>query len=349
MTNQRIEVPAAAAASGWTSSLAEPLGSRARAQRLIDAGLVSVDGAVVPKRHRLVSGEVIEVEPEPVPPAVAVEDVPYEIVFEDEHLLVVDKPAGVVVHPARVMPPARSRRHWRAGRRAARCPSGPDRAPARPRHLGAARGGALRRRAQGAPGPDPLPGARARVPGTRGGPAARTVRHDRCAAGPRPPRAHEDVLGHRRPPRGAHALHGRARAADVDAAARAPGDRPHAPDPRAPAGHRHTRSRATRCTGPPACSASSASSSTPHGSRSTIRSLASGWTSPRRCPPISRRHCGRRRPLSSDFVHCGVNRSTTPAGHPAHGPCPAQEAGSARRPPGAVPTHTTKGASPWLR
>jgi 23S rRNA pseudouridine1911/1915/1917 synthase len=81
--------------------LAEPLGSRARAQRLIEGGHVLVDGHSVPKRHLLSEGEVVAVsEPaEPVPPA-AVADVRFGIAHEDEHLLVVDKPAGLVVHPA---------------------------------------------------------------------------------------------------------------------------------------------------------------------------------------------------------------------------------------------------------
>jgi 23S rRNA pseudouridine1911/1915/1917 synthase len=42
--------------------LAEPLGSRARAQRLIDAGAVLVDGAAVPKRHRVAAGELVVVD-----------------------------------------------------------------------------------------------------------------------------------------------------------------------------------------------------------------------------------------------------------------------------------------------
>jgi 23S rRNA pseudouridine1911/1915/1917 synthase len=82
--------------------LGEALGSRARAQRLIDAGRVTVDGAVRPKRHRVHAHEVIEAaddEPSRTAP-VAEEAVPFVVVYEDEALLVVDKPAGVVVHPA---------------------------------------------------------------------------------------------------------------------------------------------------------------------------------------------------------------------------------------------------------
>ena len=74
--------------------------SRAAAQRLIDAGRVTVDGSVRPKRHVLSAGERVRVElGEPAAPGDA-DDVPFEVVHEDEHLLVVDKPAGVVVHPA---------------------------------------------------------------------------------------------------------------------------------------------------------------------------------------------------------------------------------------------------------
>ncbi len=98
----RIDVPADAEGERLDQLLAEPLGSRAQAQRLIDAGLVTVDGAVRPKRHRVAAGECVEVAPEPaVEPGPAADDVPFAIAWEDEHLLVVDKPAGVVVHPAR--------------------------------------------------------------------------------------------------------------------------------------------------------------------------------------------------------------------------------------------------------
>jgi 23S rRNA pseudouridine1911/1915/1917 synthase len=98
---RRIEVPAGAAGTRLDQFLAETLGSRSQAQRLIDAGGVTVDGAAQPKRHRVVPGELVEVAAEQIAPAPAVGDVPFEIVYEDDELLVVDKPAGVVVHPAR--------------------------------------------------------------------------------------------------------------------------------------------------------------------------------------------------------------------------------------------------------
>jgi 23S rRNA pseudouridine1911/1915/1917 synthase len=99
-----LEVPAEAAGTRLDRFLAGPLGSRARAQSLIDAERVRVDGALRPKRHAVKPGERISVdEREPAPDAEPV-DVPFTIAFEDEHLLVVDKPAGVVVHPARGHP-----------------------------------------------------------------------------------------------------------------------------------------------------------------------------------------------------------------------------------------------------
>jgi 23S rRNA pseudouridine1911/1915/1917 synthase len=98
----RLPVPEEAAGTRLDRFLSKPLGSRARAQALIDAGKVRVDGRPRPKRHALSAGAVIVVEPGD-PPAAAVTEpaVQFAIAFEDEHLLVVDKPAGLVVHPAR--------------------------------------------------------------------------------------------------------------------------------------------------------------------------------------------------------------------------------------------------------
>jgi 23S rRNA pseudouridine1911/1915/1917 synthase len=101
---RELNVTAADAGERLDAFLAGPLGSRARAQRLIDEGLVLVDGAPRPKRHRLRGGEsvtVAEVEP---PPQDTRSDAPYEVRHEDDDLLVVDKPPGVVVHPARGHP-----------------------------------------------------------------------------------------------------------------------------------------------------------------------------------------------------------------------------------------------------
>jgi 23S rRNA pseudouridine1911/1915/1917 synthase len=82
-------------------ALAPHVGSRAAAQRLIDDGRVTVDGAARPKRHRLAGAERVVVDE---PEATAEPEAPaatYRVAWEDEHVLVIDKPAGVVVHPAR--------------------------------------------------------------------------------------------------------------------------------------------------------------------------------------------------------------------------------------------------------
>jgi 23S rRNA pseudouridine1911/1915/1917 synthase len=71
--------------------------SRAAAQRLIDAGAVRVDGRALAKNHRVAGGETVTVVEQEVPEQRTPE---FEIVLEDEYLLVVDKPAGLVTHPA---------------------------------------------------------------------------------------------------------------------------------------------------------------------------------------------------------------------------------------------------------
>ena len=93
-----IVVPAEAAGERLDRFLATHLGSRAAAERAVEAGAL-VDGLARPKSFRLEGGEEVAVQaarrpPEAVPP-------PPEpaIVWQDEHLLVVDKPAGLVVHP----------------------------------------------------------------------------------------------------------------------------------------------------------------------------------------------------------------------------------------------------------
>jgi 23S rRNA pseudouridine1911/1915/1917 synthase len=83
----------------WLSDQLADL-SRARLQALIRGGLVRVDGAVLKAAYRLRGGERVEVEtPPPVEESLTPEPVALAIVYEDEHLLVVDKPTGMVVHP----------------------------------------------------------------------------------------------------------------------------------------------------------------------------------------------------------------------------------------------------------
>lgn len=75
--------------------------SRSQIQKWIKNGLVAVDQNPVKVNHLVKPFERISVEiPRPVPPDILPESIPVAIVYEDEHLLVVNKPAGMVVHPA---------------------------------------------------------------------------------------------------------------------------------------------------------------------------------------------------------------------------------------------------------
>ena len=79
--------------------VAQRLGlSRSAARRMIEESLVQVDGVEkVSPAHRMRSGEWVEAQL--VEERLTPENIPVPVVFEDEHLLVVDKPAGLVVHP----------------------------------------------------------------------------------------------------------------------------------------------------------------------------------------------------------------------------------------------------------
>jgi 23S rRNA pseudouridine1911/1915/1917 synthase len=88
----RLDTYLAAQIAGW---------SRARLQRLIEAGDVLVNGKVVKASYRVSAKDEVEVELAPAPAGnFTPENIPLEIVFEDDHIIVIDKPAGLVVHPA---------------------------------------------------------------------------------------------------------------------------------------------------------------------------------------------------------------------------------------------------------
>lgn len=75
--------------------------SRTRVQKLVAAGRVTVDGREAKKSQELEPGSVVEVTVPPAEPVELVaEDLPLDVVFEDEHVVVVSKAAGMVVHPA---------------------------------------------------------------------------------------------------------------------------------------------------------------------------------------------------------------------------------------------------------
>jgi 23S rRNA pseudouridine1911/1915/1917 synthase len=99
----RLRVPPESSGTRLDRFLAElpEIGSRAVAERLVREGAVLVDGRARAKSHRLEGGEELEFgPPAPSPSGLEPEEMDLTIPYEDEHLLVVDKPAGLVVHPA---------------------------------------------------------------------------------------------------------------------------------------------------------------------------------------------------------------------------------------------------------
>jgi 23S rRNA pseudouridine1911/1915/1917 synthase len=76
--------------------------SRSQIQRLVSQGNISVDGVISSKSSTLLNGSetVVICVPPPAPTALLAEDIPLDIVYEDNDLLVVDKPSGMVVHPS---------------------------------------------------------------------------------------------------------------------------------------------------------------------------------------------------------------------------------------------------------
>jgi 23S rRNA pseudouridine1911/1915/1917 synthase len=103
---QTIDVRLDAAHSGWRldRALADavPTLSRERLKALIRSGAVEAKGSLIRDPASKVKGDesLRILVPEPAPAHNEPQDIPLTIIFEDEHLLVVDKPAGLVVHPA---------------------------------------------------------------------------------------------------------------------------------------------------------------------------------------------------------------------------------------------------------
>ena len=76
--------------------------SRSRLQQWVVAGAVSVNGEAVKARHALAFGDVLQVTPQPAPDAAAYtpEPMPLDVIFDDDAILVLNKPPKLVVHPA---------------------------------------------------------------------------------------------------------------------------------------------------------------------------------------------------------------------------------------------------------
>lgn len=103
MTRHELIFPEEAVGSRldkWIATLGIGL-TRCAVQGLIASGNVKVEGNTIPKNYRPKAGQHIEVvEPPAEEIDVVPQDIPLDIVYEDEHLLVVNKPKGMVVHPA---------------------------------------------------------------------------------------------------------------------------------------------------------------------------------------------------------------------------------------------------------
>ena len=90
--NQRLDAVLASSLDGLT---------RSQATRLIESGEVAVNGRAVSKSYKLAGGEDIAVTlPEPEPVEAVPQDIPLDVVYEDADVIVVNKPSGMVVHPA---------------------------------------------------------------------------------------------------------------------------------------------------------------------------------------------------------------------------------------------------------
>jgi len=94
-------VPPAQAGARLDQFLAQSLGwSRARLQKLLKAGLVTVNGGAKPASYRVREGETVTVQvPAPAPSHLEPEPLALDIIFEDRDILVLNKPPGLVVHP----------------------------------------------------------------------------------------------------------------------------------------------------------------------------------------------------------------------------------------------------------
>lgn len=75
--------------------------SRSAAAKLIEDGKITVNGALSQKKYAVSIGDTVEIElPEPVADEALPEDIPLDVVYEDDYIIVVNKPSGMVVHPA---------------------------------------------------------------------------------------------------------------------------------------------------------------------------------------------------------------------------------------------------------
>jgi len=98
----RVEVPATGSSGRADKFVADASGiSRAQVQRLISDGRVTRDGVLMRARDILAPGSIVELDvPDPVAAEAQPETIPLDVIYQDDDLLIVDKPAGLVTHPS---------------------------------------------------------------------------------------------------------------------------------------------------------------------------------------------------------------------------------------------------------
>ncbi|MCD8088288.1 MAG: RluA family pseudouridine synthase [Oscillospiraceae bacterium] len=103
MTEKHIEITAQESGERIDALLAlhSDIRSRSQAARLLEQGLVTMNGEAVGKSRRVTAGEGFSVTiPEAAPAGVQAQEIPLDVVYEDGDVIVVNKPRGMVVHPA---------------------------------------------------------------------------------------------------------------------------------------------------------------------------------------------------------------------------------------------------------
>ena len=100
LTLQPNQEDAGTRIDAWLAANLEDV-TRSGAQRLLEEGKVTKDGKALAKNYKLTGREILEVSlPDPEPVDVVPQNIPLDIVFEDSDVIVVNKPKGLVVHPA---------------------------------------------------------------------------------------------------------------------------------------------------------------------------------------------------------------------------------------------------------
>ena len=101
MTPLRLKVDAPGQRADQFLAAALPQLTRSAAQKLLEEGAVTLNGRPVKKNYKTAPGdELVVVLPDPAPVDILPQDIPLDVVYEDEDVIAVNKPVGLVVHPA---------------------------------------------------------------------------------------------------------------------------------------------------------------------------------------------------------------------------------------------------------